>query len=196
MSRTESKVTALLVAVGLTLTAHALHAADVRAEFDKAFDFKALRTWAWHPEGAGDVKMARTKDDDPEAMRQRAEPVIVDAVTSELTKLGLRPATATPDLSVRYYLLLTISSSSQTLGQFLPATTMWGVPPYAQATQSLEVMNRGSLVLDLSAGGKVVWRGIADANIKMGSDDKKAEGLIRSAVRDLVRRVPRPNSAS
>jgi Domain of unknown function (DUF4136) len=192
MSNTESKVTALLVAVGITFAMHVLHAVDVRVEFDKAFDFKSVRTWTWHPGGPGDVKMARTQQDDPEAMRQRAEPVIVDAVTSELARIGLRPAgEETPDLSVKYYLLLTVGSSAQALGQFLPATTMWGVPPFAPATQSLEVMNRGSLVLDLAAGDKVIWRGLADARIRMGSDDKKGEGLIRTAVRDLLRKVPR-----
>ena len=98
--------------------------------------------------------------------------------------------TPAPDLAVTYYLLLTVGSSAQVLGQFLPATTMWGVPPFAPATQSLEIMNRGSLVLDFSAGGMVVWRGIADAGIKLGADDKKATALIRTAVRDLLRKYP------
>lgn len=192
MSRTDWNASALLVAAGLTLAAVGLAAAvEVQVQQDQAFDFTAIRTWAWNPGGPGEVKMARTQNDDPEAMRQRAEPVIVDAVTSELGRIGLKPATATPDLSVTYYLLLTIGSSSQALGQFLPATTMWGVPPFAPATQSLEVMNRGSLVLDLSAGGKVIWRGIADARIKLGSEDTKAEALIRSAVRDLLRKYPK-----
>jgi hypothetical protein len=179
-----------MVAAGFTLAVQVMNAVDVRVEHDKTFDFTAMRTWAWNPAGPGDVKMARTQNDDPEDIRQRAEPVIVDAVTSELARLGLRPA-ASPDLVVTYYLLLTIGSSAQILGQFLPATTMWGVPPFAPATQSFEIMNRGSLVLDLSSGGKVIWRGIADAGIKPGSDDKKAHELIRSAVRDLLRKYPR-----
>ena len=90
----------------------------------------------------------------------------------------------------RSYLLLTNTMSSQELGQFLPATTQWGVPPFAPATQSLEVMNQGSLVLDVSANGRVVWRGVAKAKIKMDIDEKRRQELIREAVRDLLRRYP------
>jgi hypothetical protein len=61
----------------------ALARMDVNAEFHKSFDFRTVRTWAWNPLGPGAVKMARTGEDDPEAMRARAEPVIVDAVGSE-----------------------------------------------------------------------------------------------------------------
>ena len=189
MSGTKGNPTLLMIAGALTLVVQVVSAIDVRVDFDKTFDFKAMQTWGWNPAGPGDVKMARTQADDPEDMRRRAEPAIVEEVTSELNRLGLRPAPA-PDLSVTYYLLLTVGSSAQIIGQFLPATTMWGVPPFTQATQSLEIMNRGSLVLDLSAGGMVVWRGIADAGIKLGSDDKKALALIRSAVRDLLRKYP------
>ena len=51
-------------------------------------------------------------------------------------------------------------------------------------------MNQGSLVLDLSAKGTVVWRGVAQANIKIDADDKKREALLREGVRDLLRRYP------
>ena len=162
----------------------------VTVEFDKAFDFKAVRTWGWKAAGPGEIMMARTQDDDPEAMRKRAEPPIVDAVNVEMTRRGLSQAPAAPDLTVMYYLLLTTSFSAQTVGQFLPATTAWAVPPFAQATQSLEFMNRGSLVLDLSANGTVVWRGVAQANIKPDTTEKKRDVLIREAVRDLLRRYP------
>jgi hypothetical protein len=99
-------------------------------------------------------------------------------------------AAADPHLTVHYYLLLTTNMSAQTIGQFLPATTSWGLPPFAQATQSLEMMNSGSLVLDLSAKGTVVWRGVAQANIKMDATAKKREALLREAIRDLLRRFP------
>ena len=80
--------------------------------------------------------------------------------------------------------------STQTVGQFLPATSAWGLPPFAPATQSLKVMNQGSLVLDLSAKGVVVWRGVAQAKIAFDADDKKREALLREAVRDLLKRYP------
>lgn len=182
---------AVVVAIGVALLVEVASArVDVRVESDKTFDFKAMHTWAWNPQGPGEVKMARTPQDDPEAMRKRAEPIIVEAVTAEMGRRGLQPATAVPDLLVTYYLLLTTNMSAQTLGQFLPATTAWGLPPFAPATQSLKVMNSGSLVLDLSAHDTVVWRGVAQADIKIDADDKRREALLREAVRDLLHRYP------
>jgi hypothetical protein len=52
------------------------------------------------------------------------------------------------------------------------------------------MMNKGSLVLDLSSGGNVVWRGVAEANIAFDADDKKREKLLREGVRDLLKRFP------
>ena len=66
----------------------------------------------------------------------------------------------------------------------------WGLPLFPQATQSLKILNRGSLVLDLSAKGAVVWRGVAQAELKMDTPVKKREELIREGVRDLLRRYP------
>ena len=183
---------ACAVAMGVLLLTHQASARmDVKVEFDKSFDFRPVSTWGWHPSGAGQVKMARTADDDPEAMRQRAEPIIVDAVTAETERRGLKAATSgTPDITVAYFLLLATAMQAHTMGQFLPATTGWGLPPFAPATQSLKMMNSGSLVLDLSAQGVVVWRGVASADIKFDADAKKRETLLRQAVRELLAKYP------
>jgi hypothetical protein len=178
----------LVIVIALAWAAPALLAIDVKINYDKAFDFKGARTWTWSAQ-PGDVKMARTQQDDPEAMRKIAEPVILSAVASEMTKRGLKQSPDAP-LVVRYYLLLSISTSAQELGQFLPAVTQWGVPPYAPATQSLEMMNHGSLVLDMTARDVIVWRGVADAKIKRESESVKREDLIREAVRDLFKKFP------
>jgi hypothetical protein len=161
-----------------------------RADFDKAFDFKQVRTWDWNGRGAGHVMAARTPDDDPEDIQRRAGPIIVDAVTAEMPRRGLKQAPGTPDLELTYYLLLSVGSSAQTLGQFLPGTTAWGLPPFAPSTQSLEVIEQGSLVLDLSAKGEVVWRGIGEAKIEMGLAQDKRATLIREAVREILKRYP------
>ena len=180
----------LVVATVLACQAILSAGVDVRAEFEKTFDFKQVRTWAWNPQGRGDVRMARTQDDDPEAMRQRVDPIMVDAVTAEMMKRGLQQATGQPDVVVTYYLLLTTGATAQTVGQFLPATTAWALPPFGGATQSLEVMDRGSLVIDMSAQNQVVWRGVAQAKIKPDAEAKRREALLREAVRDLLRRFP------
>ena len=191
MRKAQSKIVAMAVTTAIALVLHAtVEGVDVRVDHDKTFDFRPVRTWAWNPERPGEVKMARTQEDDPEAMRLKVEPWILDAVATEMTRRGLQMAASQPDLTLTYYLLLTTNTTAQTLGQFLPGTVAWGLPPFQQTTQSLEMMNQGSLVFDLSARGAVVWRGVAQAKIDFDATDKKREALLREGVRDLLRRYP------
>src|SRR5262245_1197022 len=97
------------VAMGLAVAVQSGTAAvKTRADFDKAFDFKQVRTWEWNPRGAGHVMVARTPDDDPEVIKGRAEPVIIDAVNAEMPRRGLKTAPSAADLELTYYLLLTV----------------------------------------------------------------------------------------
>lgn len=185
-----SRFVTLAAVVAITAAVLPLLASiSVKVESDKDFDFTRVRTWGWSAAGPGDVIMARTPDDDPEAMKRRADPVIVDAVTIAMKRRGLQRAEAAPDLTVSYYLLLSTNQSAQTMGQFLP-TAAWGLPPFSGATQSLTVMNQGSLVLDLSASGVVVWRGVAQTKIGWDTDDRKREAILREGVSALLRRYP------
>ena len=163
---------------------------DVKVDFDKTFDFKSVRTWTWASPLPGDVKMARTKEDDPEAMRRLAEPIILEAMNAETKRRGLQPASGAPDIVITYYLLMSTTMSAQTMGQFLPAVSGWGLPPFEGATQSLKIMNRGSLVLDMSAKDQVIWRGLAQANLKMDADIPERQKTLREAVRDLLAKFP------
>lgn len=181
---------ALAAATVLALTGPiVLDAVNVRVEHEKTFDFSSKRTWGWSP-GNGKVMMVRTKDDDSDAMKARVDPIMRDAMRVEMMKRGLTEATANPDLTVTYYLLLTVNVDNQTLGEFLPATVMWSIPPFAPQTQSFKVMNRGSLVVDMSAGDTIVWRGLAQAEVAPDAESKKRETRLREAVRDLLKKYP------
>ena len=87
-------------------------------------------------------------------------------------------------------MLITLGTDAQTIGQFLPAVTAWGVPPFTGATQSYSVIERGSLVLDISANKEVVWRGIGQAELKPGQTQEKRAALIRAAVADILKKYP------
>jgi hypothetical protein len=166
----------------------------VKAEPDPTYDFSTVRTWAWDAEG--DVIMARTPTDDPVALKARLDPLIRKYVAAEMAKRGLAVATgAPPDVHLHYYVLVTVASSGQEMGQFLPAVPYWGLPPFAPATQSLNIVTRGSLVLDAMQPGlvgdrKVVWRGIAESTVEEGTTDAKREERIREASAELVKRFP------
>ena len=184
---------ALLTACAIAGLAGAVTAAvKVKTQFTKSFDFTKAKTWSWHEGGPGEVKMALTADDNPELVRQRAEPVIMEAVGATLPQRGLAAAApgAPSDVKIKYYVLITLGTDAQTIGQFLPAVTAWGVPPFSGATQSYSVIERGSLVLDISANKEVVWRGIGQAELKPGQTQEKRAALIRAAVADILKKYP------
>jgi uncharacterized protein DUF4136 len=191
MSAPGPRLIAVVIAAGILAASQpGVAKVKIRSNFDKTFAFKQARTWSWNTQGAGDIVASRTKEDNPEEIRKRAEPIIMEAVRAELPRRGLQAATGEGDLTLTYYLLLSIGSSAQTLGQFLPSTVQWGVPPFAPVTQSLELIEQGSLVLDLSAKGQLVWRGIAEAEIKTDMDQQKRAKLLREAVKKIVEKYP------
>ena len=184
---------ALLTACAIAgLAGHVTAAVKVKTQFTKSFDFTKAKTWSWHEGGPGEVKMALTADDNPELVRQRAEPIIMEAVGATLPQRGLAAAApgAPSDVKIKYYVLITLGTDAQTIGQFLPAVTAWGVPPFSGATQSYSVIERGSLVLDISANKEVVWRGIGQAELKPGQTQEKRAALVRAAVADILKKYP------
>ena len=116
----------------------------------------------------------------------------MEAVAAALPQRGLTAAAAgaASDLQVKYYVLITIGTDAQVIGQFLPAVTAWGLPPFAAATQSYKVIEQGSLVIDISANKEVVWRGIGQAELKPGQTAEKRAGLVREAVQEILKRYP------
>ena len=72
----------IIAAAGVAIAVQTVVAVDVKVDFDKNFDFKTVRRWAWNPDEAGYVRMARTPDDDP-------DPFDGDAATLEYIYNGV-----------------------------------------------------------------------------------------------------------
>jgi Domain of unknown function (DUF4136) len=179
----------LIVAGVLAAGQLTLGAVKVHVDVDKTFDFRPVRTWAWEP-SPGWVMAARTPSDDPEAIHRLAEPVVMDAVIAEMSGRGMSHTIDAPDVTLKWYLLLSLGTESQTLGQFLPPVAQWGIPPFTPSTQSLKVIQQGSLAIDVFSKGVIKWRGVAAAEIKPGLTQDKRADLIRVAVREIVKRYP------
>jgi len=190
--RRSLSLTGLVVASWVLLLVTSYADMKVKTDHDPAFDFTKAKTWAWNAKEAGRVITARTANDDPEEIKSRAEPIIMEAVSTEMARRNvLQPAgTGTPDLTLAYSLLLTLGSQSQQIGQFVPSVAQWGMVPFSGATQSLRGFEQGSLLLDMSANGNIVWRGVAQAEIKPGTPPDKRTQLIREAIRDVLAKYP------
>jgi Domain of unknown function (DUF4136) len=188
-------VAALLVAglaFGVMLEAEKI---KVRAEPDPDFDFSSIRSWAWDDD-AGDVIMARQADDDPAPLEARIDPLIRRYVAEALARKPLPPAAgAEADVQLHYYVLVSLNVSGQQMGQFLPATPYWGLPPFAPATTALKVVTRGTLVLDAMLPGtvgerRVVWRGVAQSTVGDNDSPGVRDARLREASTELVKRFP------
>jgi uncharacterized protein DUF4136 len=187
------RVVALLVIVlGTTVV---MARAKIKVDRNPKFDFATLKTWAWNPSGPGDVKVWITAESKSEPVKRTYEPVIVKAVEDELGRQG-RTLAATggkADFVVTYYVLVTVGSSSQQMGQFLPSVAQYGVPPFAPATQSLSVYPQGTLVLDIASpdSSHVVWRAVAQAEVELDRTEAQRAARLRSVIRDILQKLPR-----
>ena len=191
MRRTRT-LTGLVLAGWVLLLVTSDAAMKVKTDHDPSFDFTKPRTWAWNAKEPGRVITARTANDNPEEIKSRAEPVIMEAVSAEMTRRKvLEPASSgAPDLTIAYSLLLTLGSQSQQLGQFVPSTLEWGLPPFSGATHRCAGFEQGSLLLDMSATEAL--SGAASPRRRSSRErpaDKRAQ-LIRDAVRDVLAKFP------
>ena len=94
-----------------------------------------------------------------------------------------------------YYVLVTLDASGHTMGQFLPAVPYWGLPPFPPATTSLNMVTKGSLILDAMSPGKagdreVVWRGVAQSTVSDMDPPETRESRLREATAELIERFP------
>lgn len=179
--------------LALLLAAPLAGRVKVQVEVDPNFDFAPLKTFSWPADGPGQMKMVLTKDDDPEALRVKFEPVIVAAVDEALAKRGFTKAAAgqPADFTMAYFGLVSTNQQAQTMGQFLPGSTAWGIPPFLAVTQSLKIYEQGSLVLDVRRpDGNVVWRGLGQAEMNRARPDAERIKRLRDAVNDILKQFP------
>jgi hypothetical protein len=187
-------VTVAAVAAAWLLAGVAPEAKKIKldTQHDKTVNFAALKTWAWHPSGKGEVKLALTPQSDPEKIKAIADPVIVSAVEKEMAARGLRQVTENADILMTYWLLGTIGESSQQMGQFLAAVPEWGIPPFAGATQAMRAFPVGTLLLDMfAANGKdIMWRGAARAEVDLELKRPERQKRLEGAIHDLLQKFP------
>jgi hypothetical protein len=186
------------ILVALVLFANAVSFAapkvKIRTQEDRTFSFKNLRTWDWHADGAGEVKLMTTQMDMERSKEWQAalEPIITAAVEKELSARGFERKPGGADLIVNYYILTVPGTASNEMGQFLPSVAEYGLPPIPRTTTMLRAFERGSLVLDVTSPAlkSVVWRGIAETEVDRDLSDAARKARIEKAIQDIVKKLP------
>ena len=171
-----------------------LQAAKTKILKDEKFDFATVKTWDWSPTGAGEVKIIVSQNSKSEPVKRQYEPVLMKAVEDNLAARGYARATVTkPDFHVMYFVLVTVGSTSQYMGQFLPTNAQWGIPMFSPQTSSLEVYPQGALLIDakLPDAPDMIWRGMAEAKVETEITEAKRAQRLQGFVKDLISKFPK-----
>jgi hypothetical protein len=185
-------VAVALLTVAATVVATAR--ADTKAQSDPKFDFTRLKTFGWHtPPGEVKIWVTKQSNERAEPTRRQYEPVLMQAVETEMVKRGYaRASGAAPDFELTYYVLITVGTAAQQAGQFLDANYQFGIPLFAPQTTSLSVYPQGSIVLDAKAAGTMIWRGIVEAKVETVASEAERSKRVQGFIKDVVAKFPKP----
>ncbi|UCH84301.1 MAG: DUF4136 domain-containing protein [Candidatus Latescibacterota bacterium] len=155
---------------------------EIQTDFDKETDFRGYSTWDWVPEPAQETGDPGV--DDP-IVRTR----IQNAVEEELTKRGYLRSTDTPDFLVNYH------TAMKDELDVVEVTDYYDRMPYTEFEKDVTytyTWHKGTLVLDFidSASNKLVWRGIARAEVNLNDSPENKKKRIAKAVERMLREFP------
>jgi hypothetical protein len=174
----------------LSLTASAalaLGCASISAnsEFDPDADYASYQTYDWMPSESRRVDL-RARDP---LVDQR----IRDAIERELGAKGLQKVSSgDPDVRIGYLLVLEESVDAQTI--YTGAAPDWQYRSYGPGTttQQTRLLTTGTLLIDVFDVGKneMVWRGVAEGQVKEIQDPEKRRARINEAVGKILAQFP------
>jgi hypothetical protein len=194
MTQARTLALALAAAAAVALAAVPLVAGmKVNVQYDKEFNFEALKTYAWRLDGANPVKILENTTDNPDQIRKNLEPFVLASVDETLGKKGLvRRDSGQPDVYLDYYMLVGPVESSQYHGQFIGAVPAWGLPDFAMSTSAIKIYEQGSLIIDVVSMVQkhTVWRGSAAAEMDRRRTAGERASIINEAVGRMFEKFP------
>jgi len=161
---------------------------DITRDYDKSFDFKALKTYDWAAP-SGNAAAAG-----PEAALFHSgivEKHIHNAVNAELAAKGMSRTSSDPDFYVASHLgteqKINVTSHGYGYGY------RWG----GYGGVDVRQYTQGTLVLDLidAKSKELVWRGVATKALASNPDPEKAEQRIREIIQEMLADYP-PSKAN
>ncbi len=165
--------------VGLLAIAPAA-AQKVYIDYDKAFDFSKIKTYAW---GKTDANLAESQP--------RAHAHIVDKIDAYLASKGLQKVEQNPDGMVTYHTnsQQELSVNTASWGYGYPSSFYWNPywgGAYGSTSTTVTTYKRGTLIVDLwdPAQHELVWRGSASDIVP--ENPEKAYKLIDKALGKII----------
>jgi hypothetical protein len=190
----ETRVRRLLPGLFAVAAIAVVHAAvDVKTNYDRKTDFKAMRSYAWletppyRTEIAPDVR-------DPWLTKESLDAPIRAAVDRALTAKKFTPGgESASDFFVVYYAAFGAGMNESVIGEHYAYVTGWGTPLLgATPTQSLKVYEQGTLIVDVLQRDRkaAIWRVTATGALdRRKSTDERMKNL-ESAVKKMFAKFP------
>ena len=175
----------VFVLAASALLAQACASISVDREFDPDANFAAYQTFDWMPTESRRVDL-RARD-------PMVEQRIRDAIERELGAKGLQKAGSDePDVRIAYLLVLQDGLDPQTM--YETSDPDWRYRTYgpARTATRTQFLTTGTLVIDVFDSGRkeLVWRGVAEGEVKDIQDPEKRTARINSAVKDILAEFP------
>ena len=129
---------------------------------------------------------------DPKVVQAELDPIIVAAVDREFTSRGIKKVAEGGDVQVVYYLSHGTSMATSTMGSYYQyATDFYVGGVYGGQTTYSQVVEEGSIVLDIVDDRRAIWRVTASAKINRENDDAKRRKVIEDAVKKMFEKYPK-----
>lgn len=158
------KILFLILMTGLVVPCFAQ---NVSVDYNKDFNFAAVRTYAWEKGTPADP-----------LMEQR----IVKAIESQLARHSLQKSDSTPDVFVVTHVLTREDISLRD----------WGNGPFRWGDSTIDISKIlvGTLVVDIldAKNNQLVWRGIASGTLS--DKPEKIEAKINKAAEKMFNKFP------
>ncbi|MEJ2719694.1 MAG: DUF4136 domain-containing protein [bacterium] len=179
ISPISKRYSAVLVLASLAACAGGI---EIQTDFDSTADFAAYETWNWVPapaEETGDPGV-----DDPIARAR-----IRGAVEDELNRRGYRKVANAPDFLVNYYTALKDEITATEIQDYYDR---WQFSEFPTDYTYTYTWHRGTLMLDLidAETKRLVWRGIAQAEVNLNDPPEKKKERIGRAVARMLEEFP------
>jgi len=172
----------VLFFIGFTVSCASIY--GVQYDYDKQVNFESLKTYDWLP-----IPEKATMDS---LVVNRVK----NAVNSELQAKGLTMTSNNPDFFIAEHLgkkdKVKVTNWGYGYGSYgRYRGGYWG--PQGVDTYQYE---EGSLILDFvdAKSKKMIWRGVAKAQIDDTNTPEKSEKLIDEAVQEILKNFPPPSS--
>ena len=194
--RRRHRARTVLIGIGCSLLAVAAAAQKINVDSnrDERADFSKIQTYTWLPTPPAKTNIAPDAVTNPNMSQKVLGPHIIAAVDRQLTLRGLkRIEEGQPDIKVVYYASLNVNVSAAELGSYYQYTTGWATLPLGAApTSSFEILERGTIVIDVIAPGSntAIWRGTVATNVDHENTHEKRVERINEAMTRVFERFP------